>query len=182
MTLHSSERWKGLPNMVRRDNIAPPFTIRLGVEAEGDKQHRVGLGTESCTKSYCNRNCSKLCTWWHCSRTVLKGRCLTAGLSCSLIRHCNRYYNNTSNSTAVWNKWNSKAILEMSTVRKYYITKKEKIALHKTKSLEKAWEVQTPDIWKAARKQLLCVVPHTHISKRNLLPTAVRTSSAEFVA
>lgn len=88
MTLHSSERWKGLPNMVRRDNIAPPFTIRLGVEAEGDKQHRVGLGTESCTKSYCNRNCSKLCTWWHCSRTVFKGRCLTAGLSCSLIRHC----------------------------------------------------------------------------------------------
>jgi len=59
------------------------------------------------------------------------------------------------------------------------LPKKKKTALHKMK---KALKVQTPNVWKAARTGVLCVVPHTNFSKRNLLPTAVRPATAEFMA
>lgn len=153
--LGNGKQW---PNMTSRDNAVQHLGTRLGVEAQWDKQGKVG-----CVQSYCNINCS---TWWYCSRTVFKGKHLTARFSYGFRFDtilCNGHYN-TINSTVVWNKRNTMAMLEMWTARKYYVTKKEKKktnpVFHKMNSLEKAWRVQTPNIWKAAKRRVLYGTPH----------------------
>lgn len=136
----------------------PTSGIKAGIEAEWNKQHRVGLGLGSCTGSYCNRHRSKFCRRRNCGWAVFKGMYLMQDSHGATEDRSHQFEINEKLRLS----WRCK-LLEVRHYQKEEIT-----ALHKMKSLD----LPEHQISKKQQRELLCVESHTNFSKKNLPPIA----------